>query len=195
MEVEDRENLRDGDAQAVMQPTPQHRHAIPDLTLGQCLRHRRFHALAALFAPIAMDRELGHNGVDVFGDVLDDSRPRLTTPRQFALTSRAPIQAQHHRAVNDGRRRATRADMSLLLPRFLAAPRRCRFLVDRLHAGRSRGRFARFRLLVGQEFGQLQQGKHDGFGPLLVNGLSFVGREIRPQRDVESSGNGTGLLA
>ena len=47
---------------------------------------------------------------------------------------------------------------------------------------RRRGRsVSRFGLLLGQELGHLQERKHDRYGPLRVNRLGFVRRQIRTQ--------------
>ena len=55
-------------------------------------------------------------------------------------------------------------------------------------------KISRLALLLGQQFGHLQQRKHHGFGPLLVYRLGFLSRETWPQSDFQSR-NGSGLLA
>jgi hypothetical protein len=164
------------------------------LRMGQGIGHHGFDSFAALGTPVAVNRVLGDDRVDVLGNVKGDARPRLLARRHLALADGTTFQAQHDPLMNDRRRRPPTALVPLLPAGLLAAPRRSVFVINRLHPRRRGRRVSRLALLLGQHLGHLQQGKHDRFGPLLVNGLGFLGGELRPQSNVQSR-NGSGLLA
>jgi len=194
VEVEDRANLVDGYSQAIVQPARQHQNVIANLGSRQSVRHLGFDPLAALGAPIAVNRVLGDDGLDVLGNVFDDARPRFLARRHLALAGRAPFQPQNDLLMNDRWRRPTTAWMPVLATGLLASQRRGVLVKDRLHSRRRGRRISRLALLLGQQLGHLQQSKDHRLGPLLVDGLGFLGGELRTQSNLEGR-NDSVLLA
>ena len=104
------------------------------------------------------------------------------------------FQAKHHPLMNNQGFGPATAWVSLFLTRLFAPSGSGLFFENGSHP-RRRGRgIPRLALLLGQHFGQLQQRKHHRLRPLLVNGPSFLGGEIRPQSYFQAR-NDTGLLA
>jgi hypothetical protein len=167
---------------------------IADLGARQGVGNFGFDPLAALRAPIAVNRVLGNDGVDVFGNVLDDAGPRFLTGSHLTLADGATFQAKDHLLMNNQGFGPATAWMSLFLTRLLAPSGSGLFFEDGSHP-RRRGRGIPWLALpLGQHFGQLQQRKHHRLGALFVNGLGFLGREIRPQSYFQSC-NSSGFLA
>ena len=144
-----------------MQPGRKHQHAVAQRRAGQGVGHRRLDLLPALRAPVAMDRMLGHF--------------RLNVRNVFGITGAGFLRTasiDHHNPGNDrpDARPASRSArvgvaasrMALLGPRLFSSFALGRFLVDRHHPRRGRGRDRR-RTSLGKLFGQLQECKDYGF--------------------------------
>ena len=65
------DDLAGGRAQAVVQPGGQDDGAVPEGAVGQGVGNRGLDLLLTARAPVAVDRVLGHLGLEVVGDVLD----------------------------------------------------------------------------------------------------------------------------
>ena len=175
--------------QSVVQPGGERHHAIADLTAGQGVGHARLDRLLAARTPVAMDHMLGHHRLDVLGNVFRVASARLPAARQPALAMRTAGSAVLLVFVNLFRRRPTSPLVSRLSPRFFPAFRRVRLLMQGLHPrGRRRRTDRRTLALRPPQLGsQLQQRKDDGLFALRINRPSFLGRQVRPQREIENA--------
>ena len=114
MEVEHVDDLGQSGAQRVVEPGREDDNPQADGRAGQGVGHDRLDGVAALRAPVAMDRVLGHHRRDVGGNVFDDPGPRrlARTNRTMALgTGRKLVILP---AVDPRRRWSTMSRMSRL---------------------------------------------------------------------------------
>jgi len=112
---------------------------VPQRGVGHRVGHDRLDVFLAAGAIVAMDRVLGDDWRDLFGDVLDDALSRPFATLKFAAAAGAAVKAMLDLRVDRRRGLASGAGVPFLRPRLLAASLRRRLLVRRDHA-RRRGR-------------------------------------------------------
>ena len=179
--VEDLDDLRQGVAQAVVQPRRQHQNPIAQRGLRQSIGHGRLDVLSAARAPIAMDRMFGDHGRDVFGDVLGVPFSCLLATLERSATSGTAWETVRPLLIDSFGRGPATAWMSGFLSRLLGTRMATWLSVRRHHSQRCgrRSRGDRWRRLLGQR----QQSKDDRLLALAINLPGLLFGEQRSQRN------------
>ena len=185
--VEDLDNLREGVAQPVVHPGGHRAGAVAQRRSRQGVGNLGFDQLLAPRAPIAMDRVLGDDRSDPFGNVLDIARAGLLAALQSALAVRATGQPMRASLVDTCWWRPTMALVSRLGSRLLSQALGRRFLIGRDH-GRRRGWRWDWPLQSAQFSCHCHEGQDHGFFPLAVNLTGLLLGQRGPKDFVEIHG-------
>ncbi len=186
VEIEDLHDLRKRVAQHIVQPRAEDQHPVAQGRARQGRRHNRLDFLLASRTPVAVNGMLGDFRTDAFGYVFGVARAGLRAAVQRPAAVGTHLGAVCFTPVDTFGRHAPAAGVAHLASRlFLAAHRRLGFPVNWLHARRGGGRLVgserRLGLLLRQQLGLRQQGKHHGIFAQCVDRSGLLLREQRSQ--------------
>jgi len=159
-------HLADGHAQSIMKPGTERDDVVPQRGIGHGVGNHRLDMLFAVRAVIPMNRMLGDNRGDLFGNIFDDPFALPLAALKFSAAAGAGFKAMLDCPVDLVRRLASRPGVTIPGPRLFAAFLCRRLLINRHHP-RRRGRGRRLRLqaqLLNLLAGRQQSQPHR-FGP------------------------------